>query len=190
MSDTIRVSGNDLIVQATVIDGSENPVTAGQTVKFVIFDYTTGQYWDGAAFASGSPVLNDSGGHSGDGVYEYALVGGWDGSTTSYRVRPRFTGVFVRDPGYGVVESLSNATNVAGLTIVGGVIDANLVKVNGLTTADGVSFNKTLQKVNGMADGRQAKDVPSDGHLTTYERDNVTPLSIVKITEAEITREL
>lgn len=68
---------------------------------------------------------------------------------------------------------------------VTGTVDANVIQVNGLTTADGVSFNDSFQLMNAMVNGRFKIDEPDPGKITFYKRDNLSILTIVETSKTE-----
>lgn len=73
-------------------------------------------------------------------------------------------------------------------TLSTGVIDANLVQVNGSSTIDGTQIKMVLELVQAMVNGRFKKDFPVEGQVTFYKRDNSTVLTVIQVTETERTR--
>ena len=56
------------------------------------------------------------------------------------------------------------------------------------TTFDGVRLDRSFENINAMFNGKFSKDVPTDGQITFYKRDNATPLSIVSVSDTERNR--
>ena len=74
------------------------------------------------------------------------------------------------------------------ISSLGGVLQANIVQMNGFADADGVSYNKTMQLVNAMVNGRFKIDEPSVGQTTFYKRDDTSVLTVVSTSDVERTR--
>jgi len=188
MSAILRVEGANLVAFSTVVDSNQVGVTAGQTVKFSIYDKVTGMYWDNGsgAFDSGVEILNDAG-HIVDGIWQYVLVSGWNGSSKNFRVRRQLTGVVVLD--YATEEFLPNIADIAGVTVSNGTVPANLVRVNGLASSDGgVSWSTIFEYMMGMFNGNFRKNFPNPGDLTWFKRNGTTPLSTVNLNDTERNR--
>lgn len=89
-----------------------------------------------------------------------------------------------------IVEVDENETKLDDIisTLGSGVIDANLVQVNGSSTIDGTQIKLVLELVQAMVNGRFKKDFPIEGQVTFYKRDNTSVLTIIQVTETERTR--
>jgi len=74
------------------------------------------------------------------------------------------------------------------VTAVTGVIQADIVKIQGNSTIDGDTIIKHHKLLSSMMNGRFKLNYPTPGLVTFFERDNVTEITTCKITSLERTR--
>jgi len=93
-----------------------------------------------------------------------------------------------------IKEFDATVIGLAGTSLLSEVLtnvqSSNLIQVNSLSTADGVTFNKIFQLMAAMLNGRFKTDTPIAGQTTYFERDDVTPLAIVSTDALERIRVL
>jgi len=85
----LRVDGSDLIFGVSIVDNNGDAVVAAQTVEISIERLSDNKWWDdaGSAFTGAvEPALITAVLVGSTGIYEYTLTGGFDDSSTDYRI--------------------------------------------------------------------------------------------------------
>lgn len=186
----LRKQGADLVFSTSVLNGGL-AVTAGQTVTINVLRISDQKWWNIGTdafdldFASKpSPISAPQEGTTGN--YKYTLLGGHSDSSINYQTHIIAAGVVVYN--YSPEQQIGLDESLIGL-FPSGIVAANIVQMNGLTTADGMSFNYIMQLIGAAVNGRFKLDTPSDGKITFYKRDNVSVLTVVSVTDIERTRD-
>jgi len=125
----INKRGSNLVTHFSAANSAGTGLT-GLTVKFSIYDYASGFYWDNASgdFDSGTEVLN-TGSEIGYGLYEYALTGGYALGGNEFRIHVEATQTVTGD-----IYDTAEVYQTLG--------DANLVSIDGAATS---GYNAVLK---------------------------------------------
>ncbi len=194
MAEFLRHQAGDIEFSIAMVDNDGDAIIAGQTVEINIQRLIDDYWWNGSSWVTGAePSLITAPLVGSTGVYKYTLSGAANRDEVNYMLHIKTVGIIARN--YYVDQQITvNEDTTASLQqltdlIVSGSIKADLRAVNGNSNIEGMSFEYVLELAAAMANGRFKKDVPIEGQITIYKRDNLTPLTIVSVTTTERTRE-